>query len=383
MPVPVLHCYADFKWTGPSEPVAQLCRELTAMGWRSDLACMFDDPSVGRSLPRKARAWGVRVLDELHFDSRPNVRRNLRDVRRLAEVIEAGDYGLVHCHGTWDQFLAAWALRRLGRPVPLVRTDHGGREYRASRLHRWYYGPAFADHLVVLSDRFMVQAVGRVGRAAATVSRVRGGVDVGGWCPTAPAQEKRAEFGVARQDVLIGVVARVQPHRRFEVLLEAMRVVQSQNAAVKVIVLGRGSHKERVLDRPVVRLGLEGTVIPAGYRHGDYREVLATFDAGLMLVPGSDGSCRAALEMAAMGKPLIVARRGVLPDIVVDGQTGIVVEDTPGNLAEAILEMARVGRQRRRQWGQAARRRMEREFALSRRAGEVVGVYRKVLGRVP
>jgi len=107
--------------------------------------------------------------------------------------------------------------------------------------------------------------------------------------------------------------------------------------------------------------------------------VLSVFDAGMLLVPGSDGSCRAAMQMAAMGKPLVVAQRGVLPEIVVDGETGIVVEDTAENLAEALLEMAQDA-QRRRRWGEAGRRRMVEHFSLSRQADEVEEVYRRVLG---
>jgi glycosyltransferase involved in cell wall biosynthesis len=127
-------------------------------------------------------------------------------------------------------------------------------------------------------------------------------------------------------------------------------------------------------------MGLRGTVIAAGYRREDYRQALASFDAGLMLMPGTDGSCRAAMQMAAMGKPLIVARRGVLPDVVVDGRTGIVVKDTPANLAEAVLEMA-ADADRRAEWGAAARERMCRLFSLPRCVDEVEALYARLLSR--
>jgi len=187
----------------------------------------------------------------------------------------------------------------------------------------------------------------------------------------------RRSLGFNDSDVVVGLVARVQPKRRFDVLIDAADIVRRRNAHVKVLVLGRGTHKEALLERPVIERGLENTVICGGYRREDFREVLATFDAGLMLVPGSDGSCRAALQMAAMGKALVVARRGVLPEIVIDGETGIVVEDTPEELAEALLEMAE-STERRRQWGQAARRRMEEHFSLGRQVSDLEEVYARV-----
>ena len=378
MPFPVLHCYADFKWTGPSEPLACLLRELGARGWPVDLACMPDDPSLERTLPRTARQWGVRVLDGLRFESWPHLRANLADVKRLTRLIEQGGYGLVHCHGTWDQSLVAWTLRRMGRPIPLVRTDHGARQYRRSALDRWFYGPRFCDHLIVLADLYRAQAMERLGRDPDSVSRVRGAVDVDQWRPMDPPAGLRASLGLSEGDVSIGLVARVQPHRRFEVLIEAAQTVSRRDPRVKIVVLGRGTDKVKLFDRPVLENGLEKTVISGGYRRDDFQQVLAAFDAGLLLVPGSDGSCRAALQMAAMGKPLVVAERGVLPDIVIDGETGIVVDDTPEALAEALLEMA-ADADRRRQWGEAARRRMIAHFSLSRQADDVEDVYRRVV----
>lgn len=377
MCVPVLHCYADYKWTGPSEPIAQLCRELSQRGWRSDLACRPTRAPDESGLPQRARAMGVRVFDNFSFAGRANPWKHVRDVRRLSGLIAEGDYGIVHCHGTWDHVIAFLALRR-SRRVPLVRTDHGAREYRRGPLSRFYYGPRMTDHLVVLSDRCAVRAVSKLGRDPDTVTTIRGAVDTDAFRPMEAPAGLREQFGLSAEDVIVGVVARVQRHRRFDVLLKAARIVRQRDRRVRIVVCGRGTHKASILDRPVVRMGLEDTVIPLGYRTDDYREVLSMFDAGLMLVPGSDGSCRAALQMAAMGKPLIVARRGVLPDVARDGETGIVADETPSDLAEAILEMAADG-DRRLEWGRAARQRMCRHFSLPAQVDRLSRVYRSLL----
>ncbi len=378
MPVPVLHCYGDYKWTGPSEPVARLCRRLTDAGWRADLACVRPPEEPGRWLAPNAREMGLRVLDGFEFDSSPNLRGSRADVRRLRRLVDEGDYGLVHCHGTWDHALCAFALRGRRDRVPLVRTDHRGRRCRRNALCRAFYGPRALDRLIVLSDRFAVRAIELIGLDSEYVRTVPGAVDADRFRPTAPLPGKRSELGFDEDHVVLGIVARVQPHRRFEVLLEAALMVQRLDPRVKIAVCGRGTHRRRVLDRPVVRMGLERTVHPLGYRKEDYREVLAVFDAGIMLVPGSDGSCRAAMEMCAMEKPLVVAERGVLPDIVRDGETGIVVKDEPENLAEGILLMA-ADQRRRREWGRAARRRMIERFSPERQARQVIGIYQELL----
>jgi len=378
LPVPVLHCYADYKWTGPSGPVARLCRALTERGWRSDLACIGAGDATGRSLPGRAREMGLTVYDDFDFESVLRLWRSRGDVGRLRNLVDGGDYGLVHCHGSRDHVIASLAMRGRRREIPLVRTDHAARRYRKHLPWRVFYGPAMIDHLIVLSDRFAFQAVNLMGLSSDFVSTVRGAVDAQKYRPRTPPEPLRAGLGFRQDDVIFGVVSRVQWRRRFGVLLEAARRVQQLDARVKIAVCGRGTHKKDILDGPVVEMGLEETVFPLGYRRHDYLNVLATFDAGIMLAPGSDGSCRAAMEMAAMGKPLVVAEGGTLPDIVRDGETGMVIDDTPQNLAEAILAMAADPGQRR-EMGAAARERMQSVFSPDVQAEKVIAVYEQLL----
>ena len=356
-----------------------LCRELNRRGWRCELACVDAPPGDGPSLPERAREMGVTVHGGFHFDGEPNLAGNARDIERLSRLIEDGGFAIVHAHGSWDHLLAAAALRRGRGRAALARTDHAGREYAGSLPERFQLSTRTTDHLIVLSDRLRARAVDRLALPPSAVTTVRGAVDTEDYAARRAPAALRAKFGLAEDDVILGIVARVQAHRRFDVLLEAAQQVQDLDRRLKVVVLGRGTDKDKLLDTPLRIMGLHDTVLPLGYRRDDYRDVLAMFDAGMMLVPGSDGSCRAAMQMAAMAKPLLVAEYGVLPDLVLDGQTGIVVRDTPRNLAEAMLEMAESA-QRRRQWGLAGRRRMESHFSLRRQTEGVIEVYGKLLG---
>jgi glycosyltransferase involved in cell wall biosynthesis len=374
----VLHCYADYKWTGPSGPVARLCRALTERGWRSDLACMSTGDATGRSLPGRAREMGLTVYDDFDFESALHLRKCRADVRRLRELVDGGDYGLVHCHGSRDHLIGSWAMRGRRGEVLLLRTDHGAHRFRKRLPWRVFYGPPMIDHLIVLSDRFAFQAANLLHVSTDFVSTVRGAVDTQKYRPRTPPDGLREHLGFAAEDVIFGVVSRVQWHRRFDVLLEAAQRMQELDPRVKVAVCGRGTHRKEILDDPVVEMGLGEAVFPLGYRRDDYLDVLATFDAGVMLVPGSDASCRAAMEMAAMGTPLIVSQRGTLPDIVRDGETGMVMDDTPENLAEAVLEMA-ADPVRRREMGAAARERMKTVFSQDVQVEKVIAVYEQLL----
>jgi glycosyltransferase involved in cell wall biosynthesis len=135
----------------------------------------------------------------------------------------------------------------------------------------------------------------------------------------------------------------MQPHRRFDLLLEAFRraAAASNSTPLRLVVLGRGTHAEEVARAPARALGIDSLVRFPGYIMGErYLGALAAFDAAILLVQGSDGTCRAIREAQAMGRPAIVSRRGILPEIVRDGETGIVVDEDPDSLAQAMLRLA-------------------------------------------
>ena len=122
-------------------------------------------------------------------------------------------------------------------------------------------------------------------------------------------------------------------------------------------------------------MGLADNIFFTGYQLHGYPEMLAALDLKVFLVPGSDGSCRAVREAMAMGKPVIVANRGMLPEIVEDGVSGLVVEDTPENLARAISLLVR-DKQLRLAMGKEARKKMFEECNLSRQLDKVEEVYK-------
>lgn len=184
----------------------------------------------------------------------------------------------------------------------------------------------------------------------------------------------RASLGLAADDRVVGLVARVQPHRRFDLLLEAAARMLREEPRARLLVVGRGTRRAQVAEEPARRMGLEGRLVFAGYRRGDYRDVLRAIDVFTFLVPGSDGTCRALLEAAACGIPAVTTRRGALAEIVRDGETGLVVDETPEALARGWLALLRDPDLRRAQ-GERARKRAEHCFTPARLAAEVEALY--------
>jgi glycosyltransferase involved in cell wall biosynthesis len=259
-----------------------------------------------------------------------------------------------------------------------VASWHHGDPPSAAFWSRWFYGPRRLGGLVLLSDSLAAAARTRLGWPAERLAVAPGSVDGEHFAPRPPALALREELGLKPGERVLGVVARLQPHRRFELLLEAVRRAREIAPELRLVVVGRGSRARSVVEEPVEKLGLEQTVVRAGYRRGDYRDVLSLFDALVFLVPGSDGSCRAVLESMAMGIPTVASRRGLLPELVADGVTGTLVDEHPEALAAAMVDVARQPEAWRAR-GVAARARALERHPIGRTAGALAGLYSRLV----
>jgi glycosyltransferase involved in cell wall biosynthesis len=302
---------------------------------------------------------------------------DLADVRDLRAFVEAHDVEVVHGWHTRDHALALRATagrRRAGRSA-VVRSWKSAAAIPAWPWNRWLFGPGCDGLLCVSPGAARANARLRRGRPLAGAF---GAVDGERFRPAPRRGALRAELGLAPDARVVGIVARAQRHRRFELLLEAMARLAKSDASAKLLLIGRGTHIEQTVREPARRLGLAERVVFAGYRGDDYADVLRLCDVFTFLVPGSDGGCRAVLEAAACGIPAVTTRRGALPEIVVDGETGICVDERPEALAAA-WRVLLGDAERRSRMGAAARARALACFTPRRLAEAAEPLYRQAL----
>jgi glycosyltransferase involved in cell wall biosynthesis len=88
----------------------------------------------------------------------------------------------------------------------------------------------------------------------------------------------------------------------------------------------------------------------------------------------------AALEAMARGKAVVATRVGGLPEVVRHGQSGILVDLRPEELAEAVSYLFTHDEERERM-GETGRRIVEQKFTLPEMARQFEGVYAKATGR--
>ncbi|HEX2027359.1 MAG TPA: glycosyltransferase [Nitriliruptorales bacterium] len=185
----------------------------------------------------------------------------------------------------------------------------------------------------------------------------------------------RDELGIPPDAPVVGTVANFKAHKGHEYLLGAALRVRDRLPDVRFVLVGQGP-LEGQIRRLAHDLGLEGTVLFAGYRD-DAPRVAAACDV-FALSSIHEGLSIALIEALATGTPAVVTQAGGLREVVEHGEQGFVVPTRdPDALAEAILTLLH-DEDLRRRFGQAGRRRAVR-FDIRRAVRRWEEVYGRVL----
>lgn len=368
----------DWKWTGPAEPMLRLAAGLRERGHEVSVACPGAPGGSRRGIAEVAaeRGLGPHLVLESARGLRPLADR--REVARLRGFLEERDIEVAHCWHSRDHLLvlAAAAQRRRRGATALVRSWRKAEPPPTRPWDRWLLGRASDGLLCVSPGTAERLSVLRRGRPLAGCF---GAVDLDRFAPGPAGAAVRGSLGLAPSDRVVGIVARVQRQRRFDLLLDAARLLFATLPDAKLLVVGRGTRRRELAEEPARRLGIADRVVFAGYRSADYAEVLRALDLFTFLVPGSDGTCRALLEAAACGIPAVTSRRGALAEIVVDGETGLLVDEAPAALSAAWRSLLEDD-ERRGSMGRAARARAEACFTDARFAEAALALYAEARG---
>jgi len=365
-PLTVLHLVANRWWTGSAEPVIRLSLGLRARGHRVLLGLI-----AGDRFELKAREAGLEPIDGLSLEVHGNPWRALADLRRVREIVRTERVDVVHVHHSHDHWLG-WLSR--GRAA-LVRTFHNRRAVRLG-----WPSPALyrrTDALIAVS-REIEELVRRLAVPPERVALVDGVVDLSRFAHGDGGAAIRKEFDLGDAPVL-GCVARLAARRGHELLIHGFRLVLAEHPRARLLLVGKGEARAR-LEALVRELGLAREVLFTGYRDADLAGVLQALDAFALMGAGSDESCRAALEAMAAGRPVVGRRVGALPETVVHGVTGLLVDDDrPESVAAALRELL-TRPERAAAMGRAGLERARTVYGPEAHAARVERIYRRAVG---
>ena len=174
-----------------------------------------------------------------------------------------------------------------------------------------------------------------------------------------------AEFGWPRDCVIFGSTGQLVSHKGYEDIIEAAFLARRSNPKIRIVIGGRGpTQYVGQLRQLVAARGMERCIGFCGWssRANEFYEGIDVF----VLASRSEDACPAVIaEAGERGAPSIATRSGGIVEMVLDGETGILVDkNSPPDIARAMIMLAADNNLRKRM-GQHARERSTKEFNIN------------------
>lgn len=305
-------------------------------------------------------------------------------VWELVRLMRRQRYTIVHTHNSKAGFVGRLAAKLAGVPI-IVHTVHGFafHEHEPWWRRQLYRGleqlaAHWCDRLIMISQPLVEWALRAHIAPRAQMVKIYSGIDLKAFRQPIDRARLRAALGFQDHEFVVGEVAKLWRGKGHEVLFRAAANLTDRLPSLRLLIVGEGGLRP-FLTRLSEDLGIRERVVFTGFRQ-DIPALTQVVDVAV-LPTQFEGMGRAVLEAQAAGKPVIASRVGGVPDLIVDGQTGLLVD--PGNvdqLADAIWQLSQHPEQRR-QLGEAAQRAVDERFDAATMARQIVQVYKEVLAQ--
>lgn len=354
----VVHINSEQTWSGGEVQTGHLIRGLQARGLRNVLIA-----PPRSEIARRMRDAGIEVVEVAMRGE-----ADLLAIIRIARILRRMKPDIIQLHTSHAHTLGLLGGRLAGakRIVATRRMDHAIK----GPFSRFKYRGV--DQIVAISEAIGALVV----EGGVPPKRVRVIHSVVQCPETYPQGDLRSSLGIGAGIPVIGTIATLAERKGHRHLFEAVCEVKSKYPNIRVLVVGEGPQKEELREL-VIRLGLDRTVIFTGFRQ-DIPQVLNTLDV-FVLASHREGLGVAVLEAACSGRAIIGSNVGGIPEIVKDGETGLLVPPGDARTLAKKLTYLLDHPEHGGQLGERARAFVREEFSLESMVTGYVELYGELL----
>jgi sugar transferase (PEP-CTERM/EpsH1 system associated) len=360
-----MHVVLNLRCGGLEKLTIDLASRLNDIGCNSIICCL----ESGGELAETAKNKGVKIIS---CDKRHGI--DVSAIWKLYRILKKNRIEAVHTHNMAPLIYGTISARLAGIPV-VINTRHGPDDKAKNRsVYRLIW--SMNDSIIAVSEDVKRQLLSNNQIGDDRIKVIHNGIDLDKCIKNTDIKAKRRSLGINNESLVIGATSRLCEKKDQMTLLNAFSLVEKKvNNAILVFV---GDGPLRVsLEQHSIRLGMRNKVLFLGFME-DVETIVQVFDV-FALSSLAEGVSLCILEAMAAGKPVVATKIGGNPEVVVDGETGILVPPKDASvMADAIIKLLNDAELRERM-GAAGRRRVEEKFSLDRMVREYESIYEECL----
>lgn len=324
---PTIICFDCFPaWGGGEVELIGRMRALEAAGFRVGLACPQESPYLTTRRPEGITVYGIDIAGTItNWSGRPQFSRVAVDypvlTRALRRLCKETDACMVHAVGSRSAKASLLAMM-LGR-IPL--TWSAGNLYTPTMLDRLllrYSAAVFCPSEAIRQQyRGMVTDFSRMHFLPNTV-------DLDIFTSADPAAFRR-ELGLGEEDILVGVVGRISPPKGQLEFTESILPLMQEFPHLHAVIVGSSEEQDAWYLANLLQVVENSEVRSRVHLPGQRKDIPSIMKAlDVFVLPShGEGFGIVLVEAMASGKPVVANRVGAVPEIVLDGISGILIDD--------------------------------------------------------
>lgn len=369
----ILHTEASTGWGGQEMRILTEAAGMKQRGHSVSIACQ-----PGAMIAEHADDFGIGV-----FVMRMNGPFDISSMHRLSSLLRAQKFDIINTHSSKDSWCAGIAAK-ICLDIKTIRTRHLSIPIRNTYDTRFLYR-TIPDAVVTTGEIIRTHIIDQVGISPDKVVSIPTGIDIERFDPDRTTGRKvRAEFAIPENSFLAGTIGMMRGMKGHIYFLRAAIKIADKYPNARFLIVGDAISEEdrrgkEELIEEMDRSGLGKRVILTGYR-SDIAEILAALDVFVLASTKHEGLPQVITQAMAMKRPVVATNVGGIPEQVIEGKTGYMVEPrNPDQLADAMVRLLS-DRDGARRIGENGRRHVQEKFTIDVMLDATERLYERLLG---
>lgn len=322
----VLHIATARTWRGGEQQMAYLVEELEKQGVEQTVLC-----TKNSAVETYCRDHGI------PFEAiarRTSV--SLRFARHIRSLCRHFDVEVIHCHDAHAHTFAVMAATLFGNPTPVVISRRVDFPVSKSRFSRFKYNHHCIRAILCVSDKIREITAPSL-RNPSVLHTVYSGIDLDRFANPPSVPVLRKEFGIPDDQRVVANVAALAPHKDYFTFVDTVSELVKSHFPAHYFIIGDGPLRNEV-EAYIRQKELGSHITMTGFRK-DIPALLPGIDV-FLITSKTEGLGTSILDAFACGVPVVATDAGGIPEIVRDGETGLLAPvGNPLELARHVRQM--------------------------------------------